>query len=326
LITIACLLIWRQKVLQADVGRIAWFMAAGLVLPVVLKMTLFHLGPGELAVDLALCGLGLAAGVLACLLPMAKRLPLLLGAIVLMNVLAFGRFNPIQSAEPIFQIPETDLVLQLRQTEASTSGRFLLEPRFFGATLNGMGFRSVNHALPVPRLAVFHQYFPKMEAGQFDFVFNRYAYIQLTNDPLPRVQNTIFVQVPIQAFEPVRNLRRIALEVSSHPDCSIQRGGAIEKVTAQGNQLNVEGWAPWQGEEQDQELRVTSARSLHAGTLLTVRRPDISAARNDYGYTRSGFQLQLTSTDGHPIRAEEIVLVARGTSQGLAQLTGCGCQ
>jgi hypothetical protein len=325
LITVGSLLIWRQKLVQPDPRRIALFVAAGPVLSLVLKVACFHLGLPELTADFALCGLGLAAGAVACMIPTAARLSLLLGAIALMNVLAFGRFNPLQPAGPIFQVPETDLVLRFRQAEASTPGRLLLEPRFFGATLNGMGFRSVNHALPAPSLSVFRQYFPAMDARQFDFVFNRYAYIHLTNDALPRVRNTIFVDVPAQAFEPVRNIRTVALDVRAHKDCSIQRGGAIERVSAQGDWVALEGWAPWKGEEAVQELRVSSARTLRAGALLTVRRPDISESKKDYAYTRSGFKLDLSSSDGRPIQPEEIVLVAHGTSQGLAQLSGCGC-
>ena len=329
LITVGCLLICREKLLAPVPLRIVLFVAAGPVLSVILKVVVFHAPLPDLPIDLVLCALGMAAGVVACLVPAALRLPLLLGAIALMNVVAFGRFNPLQSAEPIFQVPETDMVMELRRIEASTPGKFLLEPRkdsrFYGASLNGLGFRSVRHTLLAPHLSLFRQYFPTMDATRFDYVFNRYAAVDLTDDPLPHSPDLFSIMVPVQAFEPVWNARTVTVAVSSKKDCSIQRGGAIDGVRAEGDQLTVEGWAPWKGEDSTQELRVTSSRALHAGPLVTVRRPDISESLTDYSYTRSGFQLHVSSADGRPIRPEEIVLVARGTAQGLAQLSGCGC-
>jgi hypothetical protein len=316
LITAASLLIWRDKLVSPGRLRIALFVTAGPVLSLILKVAIFHVALAELHFDLTLCALGLVAGVLACLMPATARLPLLLGTITLMNVCAFGRFNPLQPAGPIFDVPETEVVRQLRQAEASTPGHFLLDQRFFGATLNGMGFRSVSHVLLAPRLAVFRKYFPAMDAARFDFVFNRYAYVNVTDDPVPEATDQWIIYVPMQAFEPIRNARTVILEGRSHKDWSIRRGGAIDRVSVQGNQLTIEGWAPWQGEDSTQGLRVISARALRASPLLTVKRPDISEAMTDYAYTRSGFRLQVSSIDGRPVRPEDMVVVARGTSHG----------
>jgi len=164
-----------------------------------------------------------------------------------------------------------------------------------------------------------------MDAKQFDFLFNRYAYIQLTLDAVPQLNLPMVIFVPIHAFEPALNIRTLKLETNPKKDCTIQRGGGIDHVSAQANHITIEGWAPWKGEEAEQELRVISARSLRAGPLSTVRRPDISETMKDYIYTRAGFKLELSSTDGRPVNADEVVLVARGTSQGIAQLSGCGC-
>jgi hypothetical protein len=326
LLTVASVLIWRDKLLSPTRLRIAIFVAVGPVLSLILKIAIFHIAPANLKMDIGLCVLGVLAGVAACLISSATaRLQFLLGAIVLMNVIAFGRFNPLQSAVPIFQLPETDMMIRLRNTEAATPGRVLVLPQFFGATLNGLGFRSVSHTLLAPSLPVFRKYFPSMDAARFDFTFNRYAHINVRDIPLPQVSDLFIIDVPYQAFALARHARTLILDVNSHKDCSIQRGGAIEHVNAEGNQFTIEGWAPWKGEDATQELRVTSARTLRAGPLLTIKRPDLSESNKDYSYTRSGFQLQLSSTDGRPIQADEIVLVARNTNQGLAELTGCGC-
>jgi hypothetical protein len=196
-----------------------------------------------------LCLLIVVAGVHACLSPAATRLSTLLGAIALMNIVAFGRFNPLQPAAPIFDVPETHVVSAIRRDEATTPGHFVLDTNFPGATLNGMGFRSVAHLLGLPTLGVFRKYFPTMDAGRFDFIFNRWAYIQLTNDPLPTAHPMWWINVPIQAFEPPRNKRTLTLQVRPHPDCFDRRGGATERVSVQGNQITIEGWAPWKGEE-----------------------------------------------------------------------------
>ncbi len=325
LIVFACVLVLRDKSLSPTPIEIAMFLVAGPVMSLVLKIAIFHMPLALGHFDLALTALGIGTGVIACLVPAAMRLPLLVAGVAAMNILAFGRFNPLQSAVPIFQLPETEVVRLLRETEAATPGHFLLAPRFYGATLNAMGFRSVSHTLLAPDLPLFRKYFPAMDPARFDYVFNRYAYISVTNDVIPELPAPYGINVPVEAFEPVRNARTVVLDVNSRKDCSIQRGGEIRQAKAEGNQLTVEGWAPWKGEEETQELHVISARLLKAGPLLTVKRPDVSEIMANYAYTRSGFKLQLSSADGHPIQPDEVILVAQGTSQGLAQIPGCGC-
>jgi hypothetical protein len=325
LLTFGCLLVWRDKLLSPDPVRIAWFLLAGPILSLALKMTLFHLTVADCLYDIALSVLAIMAGAVACLSPVSTRLPLLLGAITLINIGGFGRFNPIQSAEPVFNVPETDIFVRLREREASTPGHCLVIPNYFGATLNGMGFRSVGHVLQAPSLAVFRKYFPKMDATRFDFVFNRYSNIHVTNDPFPRATENFVINVPGEAFEQPRNIRTVIVDAGSRKDCSLPRDGAFDRVEAQRELLIVEGWAPWKGEESNQELHVFSARKLRTGKLMTLTRPDIAESKLDYGYSHSGFRIELWSSDGRPIGASEIVVTARGTVNGTVQLSGCGC-
>jgi hypothetical protein len=325
LLTFGCLLVWRDRLVSPDPLRIALFLLIGPIISVALKMTLFHLTVTTCLYDIALSVLAILIGAAACAAPASTRLPLLLGAITLINIAGFGRFNPIQSAEPIFNVPETDIVQRLRESETSTPEHYLVVPNYFGATLNGMGFRSVSHVLQAPGMAVFRKYFPQMDAARFDFVFNRYSNIHVTNDPFPRATENFVISVPIQAFEPVRNLRVVTLDTGSRKDCSLPRGGSVDLVETVGERLIVEGWAPWRGEAADQELHVVSARSPRAGKLMTLRRPDIAESKLDYTYSRAGFRLELSSSDGRPLRAADFVLNARGTADGDVLLGGCGC-
>jgi hypothetical protein len=275
--------------------------------------------------DYALAGLIAAAALVACVVPAKLRAAVLLSSIALTNIYAFGRFNPLQPAEPIFETPDTDVVRELHKVQDSSPDHFIADPRFVGGTLNGMGLRSVSHALPVPKLEPLHPYFPNMDPEQFNQVFNRCCYIQVTADRLPNSSQANLVNVPFQAVDPARNLRQVMLEIAPHKDCTIQRGGLIDKVRVEGGKLIIDGWAPWEGEASSQALRVISARTLRAEPLLTIRRPDVAEMKKDYGFARAGFRLTLSSADGKVLPADEIVLVALNTSQGLAQVTGCGC-
>jgi hypothetical protein len=80
-----------------------------------------------------------------------------------------------------------------------------LDRRFFGATLNGMGFRAVDHVLPTPQPAFFRKYFPAMDAVQFNFVFNRYAHLQLSEDPLPNAPQQDVIHLPFKVFSSIHN-------------------------------------------------------------------------------------------------------------------------
>ena len=139
LLTVSCLLIWRAKCLSTNPIRIVVFLVAGPALALGLKVGIFHLKMSIIPFDESLCLLILVAGVHACLSPAATRLATLLGAIALMNIVVFGRFNPLQPAAPIFDVPDTHVVSAIRREEAITPGHFVLDTNFPGATLNGIG-------------------------------------------------------------------------------------------------------------------------------------------------------------------------------------------
>jgi hypothetical protein len=325
LLTFGCLLAWREQALSASRRRIAIFLLVGPIGSVILKASLFRLYLASCTYDIALSVLIVVAGVVAILVPGAMRLPVLLAAITLVNVGGFARYNPIQSADPIFNVPDTDMVHRLAQKQEGTPGHFLVVGNFFGASLNGMGFRSVSHVLQTPQPKFFRQFFPHMDAARFDFIFNRYSNLLVTEYPFPRIIENYITYLPREAFEPVLNVRRAVVDADRHKNCSLPRGGAVENVTEQPDRLILEGWASWKSEDSTQELHILASTPVRVLHLSTVKRTDIAESKLDYGYARSGFKLELTGAGGHPPKTKDVVLIAHATSDGTVLLGGCGC-
>ena len=332
LLTLGALSIWSKQLISVHPFRIFLFVLLGPVASLVVKFGwLIHRGQSSEAVisenlrDIMLSGIAVAAGLAAWYVPVASRAGLLLFTVVILNVYAFGRFNPLQPSEPIFQVPETDMVVHFREKAAASPGGVLVDLQSLGATFNGIGFRSVPHLLLTPQLALFRSYFPAMNEERFNFLFNRYGHIHLTLDPVPDSPQRDVLNLPIEVFVPVRNVRQVIVGPAQRDVCAQPAEGRVDQVLAQGDSLTISGWAPWKSETGDQGIRVLSARTLHAGNVSTIQRPDVGELLQDYGFVKAGFQVQVTSADGKAIRPEEVVLVAFGTARGDARLSCCGC-
>ena len=332
LLILLSLAIWKNQLVSLHPLRIILFAFAGPVASTLLKLAwLIHRGSSPDAAcaaclaDFVICALAIALCIALCYVPIRLRAPILLTAVALMNVFAFGGFNPLQPAQPIFQVPETKVVQELRTTAAASPGVLLVDPRFLGATLNGMGFRSVGHVLLAPKLEFFRPYFPAMDPDRFNWIFNRYAYIRVTQDPLPALPADIFIDLPAEPFLPVRNVRTVAIRAAQPKPCALAIAGGITQVSPSSGQLTIEGWAPWQAETNTQGIRVLSARPLHPISLETITRPDIAEQLRDYRFVKAGFRLRIAGAGGNPLRTGDLVLVAFGTSQGEVRLTGGGC-
>lgn len=106
----------------------------------------------------------------------------LLAAAALANLLFFGLFNPLQSAKPIFAKHDTPMIRQLQAMQDAHPRGWLVVGgvHFFGSVLNGLGFRSVNHALILPEVARFGRFFPQLPPAERNRVFNRYMNVQVS--------------------------------------------------------------------------------------------------------------------------------------------------
>ena len=332
LLTLASLLIWSNGLISLHPVRITLFFLVGPVASLFLKIAwLMHKGEtvdtaiSESFGDLLICGLGLLVAIAAWYVPAAARGPMVLIAIALMNVYVFAEFNPLQPAGPIFRTPDSAVLQELRkEAEASPDG-VLIDSRFAGATLNGLGFRSVTHTLLAPRLAIFQKYFPDMDRERFNLIFNRYGHIILTQDPLPDLIRPDVIGVPMEVFVPVRDVRHVEFGPALQNACSQLSDGGIDRVSSEDRQLTIVGWAPWAAETAAQGIRILSSRSLRLESLSTTTRPDIAEQLQDYRFVKSGFTLRIMSADGNPLRADEVVLFAIGTPHGEPHLLCCGC-
>ena len=122
---------------------------------------------------------------------------------------------------------------------------FWVQPRIVGSVLNGLGSASSATALLAPRLDVFRRYFPAMDGQRFNFIFNRYAYVSLTQKPTPDTVKQVLIEVPEEVFKPVRNVRRLVSGQPPQKGCSQPTAGGVGKLSTQANTLTIEGWAPW---------------------------------------------------------------------------------
>lgn len=330
LLTCASLVLWRENLISVDTRRLALFAGAGLIGSIALKLAwLTWAGEalpeifGKDIVELELIGFAILA-FLALRPATASRAPVLLGVVALLNVYAFGRFNPLQPARPIFVLPDSQVLRQLHADAAASDGGVLVDASFLGSTLNGLGFRSVDHYLLAPKLAIFRSYFPDMDAGRFNQIFNRSGHIQLIDGPVPAMQNPFMIGVPKEVFLPIRNVRRLEFGPGAR-SCGGNTIGAATRVLEQEDTITIEGWAPWRSEDSTQGIRVLTARGLRPVSLLTLTRSDIGEQLQDYRAVKAGFRLRVASVDGKALRASEVALVAFGAPAGEGRLRCCAC-
>ena len=324
MLTVASVMIWARGHISASWQRIVAFLIVGPVFSVALKIALFHREFGQSHWDIGLAIWAVLAGAVALAGKVERRGLTMLGLVALLNIVGFGRFNPLQSAEPIFHVPDVDVLHELDKEAEKSPGHVIVDERFFGSTLNGLGYKSFSHVLTVPQLAFFRKYFPTMAADRFDVVFNRYARIQISDDAVPSSPWNDVTVVPIDAVTPPQNVRHVEIGANAASVCALPAGGAISSAKAEGNRLTIEGWAPWLKETKEQGLRIAGPLAMQIEKLETVMRPDLAEGRQDYRYVKCGFRLVVSGKDGAP-RLADLTVVAEGTDDGVVRVSG-GCQ
>lgn len=112
-------------------------------------------------------------------------------------------FNPIQSTKNFFGEHDTRVTRAYEQEVQAPSG-ILAVGGTFGATLNGLGFKSVAHVTAVPALDFWHDKYPHMAEHEFLTLFNRYSHISLISGPKPVLIHGDNIGVPLSDFWPNR--------------------------------------------------------------------------------------------------------------------------
>src|SRR5208283_2430406 len=97
----ASVLLWSNKLVALRPARILIFLLAGPVASLILKTTMFPLGLSDCKHDIAICCFAMVGCVMAWRSPAAARGAGLLIMVTTINLVEFGRFNPLQPAEPI---------------------------------------------------------------------------------------------------------------------------------------------------------------------------------------------------------------------------------
>ena len=250
--------------------------------------------------------------------------PALLVACVAVNIAGFGWINPLQSAKPIFANIDTPVMDGFRDLQQRDPRHWLVASGMPGATLNGLGFRSVNHVLIAPQLAFFRPYFPELGDAKFNNIFNRYARIELApvNEPYVAANDLIFV--PIAPFLSPAEAAEMTPEVSwQHtPPASSEPGGYVDELRTIGNQVVVSGWAMLDPKDRGNRLIIVSdqPRRVIISAAPTFR-PDVANALGDGKLLYSGIELKLS---GEP-NEDTFQIFSESLRYGMRQLHMPSC-
>lgn len=269
-------------------------------------------------------GLALRRLIPAMGLPPLRTGTLVAGVAVAANLLTFGQFNPIQSAKPIFERPQTALTARLSAQQAAHPKGWLVEtlPIFTGAVLAGWGYNSIAHTLIAPHPDFFRPLFPDMAEERFTQVFNRYAHIipDAVTEPVSPYPDQ--VRVPWSALAPAA-LAREAGVLPANDAATVggpfPTGGSLDEVRLENGHLLLRGWAPWTAVRATQSIAVVSDVPLTVVSRGTERRPDLQAAFPAADRGQAGFTILLrpaVALDRPPV----LCVLARDTDAGTVAL------
>lgn len=287
----------------------------------------------DLAVLLPLAVLAAAAWWSPQMVNVPGRPRLLLGSVaVLTSIATFGTFNPIQSAKPIFDVPESPQLAAMRELAAAHPRGWLAMEGHYGAVLNGLGIGAINHVLLMPQLGFFRAYFPDLDSQTFDTVFNRYSHVSLALEPEARTVRADLIQLPLSrfsvplsiSFDQYRpNQRTEALPAKGYIDSFVTTnlGGGRWRVI-------LRGWAPLAGIDQRQSLHVSFKDKTFPGVIeqawaMRVARPDVATSLGDPALNLAGFVLsvELRATDTCSLRDPAYSLLVTAADPRLGEFS-----
>jgi hypothetical protein len=258
--------------------------------------------------------------------------PALVACAAVANLVAFGTFNPLQSAEPIFHPPATPVTAALdRLAERHPKGWLVLDGGY-GAWLNGMGYRSVAHVLYAPELPFFRTVFPDIPESEFEQLFNRTTYIIPGAGDTARLERLCEVTVPIRAFDPPS----IPVEVVASLEGDHEGGGAEEfravGIDPGGAHLTIVGWGMFDASRPEARLRVYTDLQVRAARAYPSLRYDVPLRTGDPGLAMSGFtiviDLDVGSIDPDTLQAlalRPMCIVTLDPQYGAHVLSGSTC-
>jgi hypothetical protein len=228
---------------------------------------------------------------------------------LLAGVLLFGRFNPLQSAWPIFNLPPNQMTKAFDQLAANNGG-ILAVTGLPGAVGNGLGYRSLSHVTAVPKLAFWRKQFPDIPIAKFDTIFNRYSHIIPTTESTPRLLQEDAVIVAVSLFQKLAQVRYFP-----SPMQALQLEGYIDRAVIESGDLVVSGWGPWTGPLETHELEVSvTGTTFGPPTRSLVIRRDLPLATGQRVSVLNGFSLRIPL--GAALTVPALCLVSHDASTG----------
>lgn len=289
LVLLLALVVLRLAPLRVSAGRLAGFAATVGVAWVVSEGLLAPAPSASLADGWILLPVGVVFGLrrrLGHALPAA-----LLGSAALANALAFGGFNPIQSARPIFERAQSPVTRALDRLAERHPRGWLVLAGSHGAWQNGWGHAAATHVLLAPQLDFFRSLLPDTPEPRLQWFFNRSTYVKLGLLDALRLYDEVEVSVPITAFDPPT----VPVEVVAHVPGRYPRAGEVRTRSPflQGDVVGLQlaGWGRLDGSRPEPRLRVVTALPVRRAVAYpTLRaRPGIG----DSDPALSGFALRL---------------------------------
>lgn len=235
----------------------------------------------------------------------------------LCGVLVFGRFNPLQSAEPIFNRPP-NLLTQTLQANLGPDGVLAVQrDGVIGATFNGLGFKSVSHLAVTPPMALWEEKLGPLST-QEQFAFNRYAHVRTIAEERPRQVANDQVGVPASAFRAQPEIRFAATGAIRFRE----EDGYLDSLKFDNGTLRVDGWAPWQATGRQRQLIITApVPQTGERQVLDRERWDLVEMFHDPRRLLWGFSARLTWPAGADTLAS-VCVFARDGETGRVVLLG----
>lgn len=124
-------------------------------------------------------------------------------------------FNPIQSSIQIFG-PHKNIKNSL-DPEVDKKTGIIAVTGYPGATLNGLGYKSISHVTAVPDLDFWRKQFPDLSQAELNNIFNRYSHIILADVAEPISPAPDQVLVPISHFTKHQYIPKVDLNSALEP-------------------------------------------------------------------------------------------------------------
>jgi hypothetical protein len=225
--------------------------------------------------------------------------PAIAGASALLGLAAFGPFNPIQSAWPIFNREPTALTRELDALQKANPLGILVSDQF-GATLNGWGYRSAAHVQLAPQPDVWRRLLPDMDETTRNAIFNRFAHIVVRDVLRPELVAFQVVAVPRRVFGEDGAVW-FSVDKLAGGIASTQPGGHVDTVAIEGTRMRITGWAPWHAVGRGETLTLHTDVPLAVVSARRVSRPDVVRVLGDERLRDSGFDVVVETLRGRPL-------------------------